>query len=204
MTLLVPIALAERKLSDYIPRSISMRVQVKNEVPLEAATRELTESLRRIHRVGLKEPDDFSVVAQTDIVKRAQAARATGRRTFFLAMSWALVLGAVLIANALSASIAERTSEIGLCRAVGATRGAIALQFLTEGVLIAVAGCAAGAVLGAGAGAAFGLWLEVTPRMDLPFAAAVIIANLVLAFTGSLFPALRAGCMSPLQALNHP
>jgi len=114
----------------------------------------------------------------------------------------ALLVGAVGVANIMVISVLERRSEIGLRRALGATRGDIRVQFLSEAVLLSAVGGAAGVVAGVLATAVYALlhgWLVVVPPVAWGggFAAAVVIGA-----AAGLLPALRAARMSPTEALR--
>ena len=113
----------------------------------------------------------------------------------------ALLVGAVGVANIMIISVLERRSEIGLRRALGATRGHIRIQFLAEAMLLAILGGAAGVVAGALATAIYASakgWAVVIPAAAW---AGGIGASLAIGAIAGLLPALRAARMSPTQAL---
>ncbi|GAA1676835.1 hypothetical protein GCM10009680_15460 [Streptomyces yatensis] len=109
----------------------------------------------------------------------------------------ALLVGGVGVANTMVISVLERRQEIGLRRAIGATRGAIRLQFLTESLLLSALGGAVGVVLGAVATWAFALaqgWMTVIP----PWApAGGFGATLGIGMLAGLYPAIRASRLAP-------
>jgi putative ABC transport system permease protein len=105
------------------------------------------------------------------------------------------------VANIMVISVLERRSEIGLRRALGATRGHIRIQFLSEAILLGFAGGAAGVGLGAASTAVYANtkgWAVVIP--PLAWAGGIGAALLIGALAG-LLPALRAARLSPTQAL---
>jgi putative ABC transport system permease protein len=113
----------------------------------------------------------------------------------------ALLVGAVGVANIMVISVLERRSEIGLRRALGATKGHIRIQFLSEAVLLALLGGAAGVGLGVLSTAVYASakgWSVVVPVLAWGggFGAAILIGAVA-----GLLPALRAARMSPTQAL---
>ena len=98
-------------------------------------------------------------------------------------------------------SVLERRSEIGLRRALGATKGHIRVQFLSEAILLAAAGGAAGVVLGAAATAVYATgkgWAIIIPALAW---GGGLGAALLIGAAAGLLPALRAARMSPTQAL---
>ena len=112
----------------------------------------------------------------------------------------ALLVGAVGVANIMIISVLERRCEIGLRRALGATKGHIRIQFLAEAVLLALLGGAVGVGLGVLATAVYASakgWLVVIPA--LAWAGGIGAALLIGAVAG-LWPGLRAARMSPTQA----
>jgi putative ABC transport system permease protein len=132
----------------------------------------------------------------------AQAEAKSALNVLFLGLgAVALLVGAIGVANIMVISVLERRSEIGLRRALGATRGHIRGQFLGEAILLAagggVIGVAAGAIATAGYATAKG-WAVVIP--PLAWAGGLGAALLIGALAG-LLPALRAARMSPTQAL---
>jgi putative ABC transport system permease protein len=112
-----------------------------------------------------------------------------------------LLVGAVGVGNVMLIGVLERRSEIGLRRALGATKGHIRAQFLSEAILLAVLGGAVGVGAGAASTAIYAStqhWAIVVPAAAWVggFAAALVIGALA-----GLLPALRAARMSPTQAL---
>ncbi|MCK7621658.1 ABC transporter permease [Streptomyces sp. RS10V-4] len=114
----------------------------------------------------------------------------------------ALLVGGVGVANTMVISVLERRQEIGLRRAIGATRGAIRLQFVTESLLLSALGGTAGAALGAAATFAFATaqgWAVVVPLWSLGGGLGATLAIGVLA---GLYPAIRASRLEPTVALH--
>jgi putative ABC transport system permease protein len=122
--------------------------------------------------------------------------------TLFLGLgAIALLVGAIGVANIMVISVLERRSEIGLRRALGATRGQIRTQFLAEAILLSLAGGAAGVIAGATAATAYAHgkhWPAVIPPEA--WAGGLAAAILTGALAG-LLPAIRAARLSPTQAL---
>jgi putative ABC transport system permease protein len=141
-------------------------------------------------------------VSQPSQALTAQADAAGAFDTLFLGLgAVALLVGAVGVANIMIISVLERRTEIGLRRALGATKGQIRTQFLSEAILLALAGGAAGDIAGAAATAIYAHakgWPVVIPTEA--WAGGLGAAILIGALAG-LLPAIRAARLSPTQAL---
>ena len=141
-------------------------------------------------------------VSQPSQALTAQADAAGAFDTLFLGLgAVALLVGAVGVANIMVISVLERRQEIGLRRALGATRGQIRIQFLCEAILLGLAGGVAGVILGAISTAVYAHvkgWAIVIPPEA--WAGGIGAAVLIGAVAG-LLPAIRASRLSPTQAL---
>ena len=139
-------------------------------------------------------------VPSSALVAQAEAKEAFS--TLFLGLgAVALLVGAIGVANIMVIAVLERRSEIGLRRALGATRGHIRVQFLSEAVALALAGGAAGVAAGAAATASYAHakgWAVVIPAQA--WAGGLAAALLIGAFAG-LLPALKAARLPPTEAL---
>ncbi|MFJ2897370.1 ABC transporter permease [Streptomyces sp. NPDC087218] len=133
----------------------------------------------------------------------AKAATDEGLTNLMLGLgAVALLVGGVGVANTMVISVLERRREIGLRRALGATRGAIRLQFLTESLLLSALGGVTGALLGTAATygfARFQGWTAVVPPQSL---AGGLAATLLIGVVAGLYPAIRASRLHPTVALN--
>jgi putative ABC transport system permease protein len=143
--------------------------------------------------VNVSQPSD-ALVAQAD-------AKSALNGLFLGLGAVALLVGAVGVANIMIISVLERRSEIGLRRALGATKGHIRTQFLCEAVLLGLLGGTAGVALGVLSTAVYAHlkhWATVVPTEAW---AGGILASLLIGAVAGLIPALRAARLSPTQAL---
>jgi putative ABC transport system permease protein len=149
-------------------------------------------------------PEDPSAVnvSQPSSALVAQADAKSAFNTLFLGLgAVALLVGAIGVANIMVISVLERRSEIGLRRALGATKGHIRAQFLSEAILLALAGGIAGIATGAAATASYAHtkgWAIVIPTQAW---AGGLAATILIGALAGLWPALRAARMSPTRAL---
>jgi putative ABC transport system permease protein len=143
--------------------------------------------------VNVSQPSD-ALVAQAD-------AKSALNGLFLGLGAVALLVGAVGVANIMIISVLERRSEIGLRRALGATRGHIRTQFLSEAVLLGLLGGAVGVALGAAATVIYAHTKHWTTVIPTHAWAGGLAASLVIGAAAGLIPALRAARLSPTQAL---
>ncbi|MBO0730056.1 MAG: ABC transporter permease [Acidimicrobiaceae bacterium] len=152
--------------------------------------------------VNPSDPATVNVTFPADILKAAVAAKGAYNGLFLGLGAVALLVGGVGIANVMVISVLERRSEIGLRRALGASRRHVAEQFLAEALLLSVLGGLAGAVIGAVATAIYALnehWQVEIPALALYGG---LGAALAIGAVAGLYPAMRAARLSPTEALR--
>jgi putative ABC transport system permease protein len=141
-------------------------------------------------------------ISQPSNALTAQADTKGALDTLFLGLgAVVLLVGAIGVANIMVISVLERRSEIGLRRALGATRGQIRAQFLSEAILLSLAGGAAGVILGAVSTAAYARTHGEAVVIPPGAWASGLGAALVIGALAGLLPAIRAARLSPTQAL---
>jgi putative ABC transport system permease protein len=195
----LPFSTAEhRYIRPGTPVSIVVSVRSNGDTQrVAAAVRRL---LERRHPAAAA---SIEVSTQTDLL--AEMKRATRRITGVTALILcvALVIAGIGIVNAVMTSVAERTAEIGLRRAVGATRKAIGYQFLFEAVVISVGGTVAGILAGTGGAAAASALLRMPPAVDVRVVFFAMMVSIILGLACGVWPALRAAALPPVEALRH-
>ncbi|MGW1108434.1 ABC transporter permease [Streptomyces sp. NPDC002540] len=170
----------------------------------ERSTDASVEDVRAILARTISPGNEASVrVSRPSDALAAKAATDKGLTTLMLGLgAVALLVGGVGVANTMVISVLERRQEIGLRRSLGATRGAIRLQFLTESLLLSALGGATGALMGAAATFGFARvqgWTAVVPPWSL---AGGLAATLLIGVIAGLYPAIRASRLHPTVALN--
>ncbi|WP_405062285.1 ABC transporter permease [Kribbella sp. NBC_01505] len=149
-------------------------------------------------------PNEVDVSRPSDALAAKQAAGQAFTGLLLGLGAVALLVGGVGVANIMVISVLERRSEIGLRRSLGATRGQIRTQFLTESLLLSALGGLGGALLGTAVTAAYASyqnWLAVIPLWSL---VGGLAATLVIGGLAGLYPAIRAARLSPTAALATP
>jgi putative ABC transport system permease protein len=174
-------------------------VQVDRPESVRMAKTLIAKVLRRRHGKA----EDFEVVAPLEILEQSQRTQDIFNLVMALIAGLSLVVGGIGIMNIMLATVTERTREIGVRRALGASREDILIQFLMEALVISVTGGLLGIALGVGIS-----WLV---HFALGWATLTTVWAIVLAFGVSaavgilfgLFPAQKAAYMDPIAALRH-
>jgi putative ABC transport system permease protein len=181
----------------------AINVLAPSEVLIPATMAEITRILRRQHHLRPGQENDFSIRSQADFL--TTLGETTQVFTWLLAgiAAVSLLVGGIGIMNIMLVSVTERTREIGIRKAMGATRGVILMQFLIEAVVLSLVGGTVGVALGAGAAATLHRTLQWTTSvgpdsvaMAFGFAAAVGVVF-------GVWPARRAAALDPIEALRY-
>jgi putative ABC transport system permease protein len=181
----------------------SINVLAKDESQITAAMAEIRRILRREHRLRSGVADDFSLRTQADFLNTL--GETTQIFTLLLASIAAvsLLVGGIGIMNIMLVSVTERTREIGVRKAVGATGRNIMLQFLIEALVLCMIGGAIGTLFGIGAAVLGRVLLQWNTQVGL---SSVLIAFAFSAAVGVLFgvwPARRAASLDPIESLRY-
>nr|WP_246385741.1 ABC transporter permease [Armatimonas rosea] len=202
--ILVPITTAMRRvLNQQFINSMSVRCTSQEMMPL--AQEELTNFLRSRHHLQPPFPDndDFSIRSQTELMQRQKSVTDTMTSLLSAVAVISLLVGGIGIMNIMLVSVTERTREIGVRKAIGATPRDILLQFLIESAIISLLGGLIGVVLGGGSAivmARIGGWHTIVSTASV-FIALGVSAAVGLFF--GIYPASRAAALHPIQALRQ-
>ena len=170
----------------------------------DAAIEELTQILRDNHKLKGDAADDFNIRSQAEMMETMSSTMDTVTLILVVAAAFSLLVAGIGIMNIMLVSVTERTKEIGLRMAVGATGPVISLQFLIEAVLISLTGGLLGILVG------WSISTFVVPSaFGMPSTVplwSVYVSFLVCVFIGILFgyiPAQKAANMDPIEAIRH-
>lgn len=203
----IPFSIGQRQLLgiDYIQ---FIRIKVDNSINIKSTMEDVTRVLREQHRIKNSDADDFSVRDLADAIKLLTSI--TGTLSVFLSLmaGISLVVGGIGIMNIMLVTVSERTREIGLRKAIGATYKNIRNQFLFEAIVLTVSG----GIIGILTGILISYLIALGARFagyDWAFIIspiAIILAVAVSVLTGvifGLYPAIKAAKLDPINALRY-
>ncbi len=181
----------------------SVSVLAKSEDSIDVAMADIQRVLRREHRLTTGKPDDFMIRNQADFLNTL--GETTAVFTYLLSgiAAVSLLVGGIGIMNIMLVSVTERTREIGIRKALGATRANILLQFLIEAVVLCLLGGLIGAMVGSGGAAAmshFAQWNTSISPMSMVMA---FVFSAVVGVVFGVWPARRAASLDPIVALRY-
>ena len=178
-------------------------VSVKTTDLMDTVSAQIEYMLRRAHKLTTAEELDFNVLSQTDTLDTLSSI--TNTLTIFLGAiaGISLLVGGIGIMNIMLVSVTERTKEIGLRKAVGATRNQILTQFLIETVTLSLLGGILGILLGVGIATFFSLTGLISSVITTDSILLAFFFTLAIGVFFGIYPAFRAANLHPMVALRY-
>ena len=202
---MIPYSTMVSMLGNQRSPDIQIQLTVADLNEMDTVVRLIARLLRNAHGLQPDEPDDFRI--QT--AEQVRATFDTIINTMTIAMGGivgiSLLVGGIGIMNIMLVSVTERTREIGICKAIGATRQHILLQFLIEALFLCLLGGLAGLVAGYGIGAVAASFIPGFPAAHTPIWSIALALGFSLA-VGMIFgilPAVKAANLDPISALRY-
>jgi len=203
-TLLLPFTTAQKKLrgkgftwvDDIMCSAVSAQA-------VNPAIDEIIMLLRQRHQIRADQEDDFNIRRPEEVIKAQLETKRTLALFLISIASISLLVGGIGIMNVMLVSVSQRTREIGLRMAVGATESFVQMQFLGEAVVLSVFGGVMGIFVGIGSSVVYGRLMEWP--MPIPTQALIIapIFSIGVGIFFGLYPAMRAARLDPIVALRY-
>jgi putative ABC transport system permease protein len=183
----------------------SLTIQVKTSSPVHYAMAkdEVRRVLRSRRHLTFHQDDDFFIGTNESSIRVFGSISSAFFAAFVLLSLIASVIGGIVIMNVMLVSVTERTREIGVRRAVGATRGDVLRQFLAETVLQCLIGGAAGVCAGFATAILLGKFSDLPSPVGLPVAILGLALSASIGLFFGVYPAIRASRLDPIAALRE-
>jgi putative ABC transport system permease protein len=200
--ILLPYSTCQKRLLGYTWLDDILCSAVSQET-VKQAGQQVSVLLRDRHHLRPEEPDDFNIRNPEDVIKAQLEASRTLTVLLVAIASISLVVGGIGIMNVMLVSVTERTREIGVRVAVGATEEAIQLQFLGESVMLSLVGGAAGVLLGVVGSVVVGQGLGWPMQLSGTAILAAVFFSVAVGVFFGYYPARKASRLDPIEALRH-
>ena len=198
----VPLSTAQFRLMGT-DRLDSFNVAVESREAMPVATVQIESILRREHRLGLGDENDFWVQNSAELLGTQQETTQTFTVLLASIAAVSLLVGGIGIMNIMLVSVTERTKEIGVRKALGATKRAVLLQFLLEATALCLVGGVLGIAFGFGASALMSELANWNTAVAPEAVALAVLFSLVVGVFFGIWPARRAAKMDPIVALRY-
>ena len=184
-------------------RDVTIAFRTEDPAKLDELREEIRGEMRRLRKLSPADPDNFSINQQTMLTDFYNKLTGTSYLVVFIIAAISLVVGGIGIMNIMLVSVTERTKEIGIRKAIGATRKNIILQFLSESVTIS----SLGGVIGIIFGVLIAQFLLQYIKLDASVSIGTVLIgygfSAMVGIISGLYPAYRAARLNPIDALRY-
>jgi putative ABC transport system permease protein len=178
-------------------------VSVRPEADEDRAVQDIHEILRKTHHIAAGSPENFDVAPIQEVASLANVVTNLLEILVLIVASVSLLVGGIGVMNIMLVSVTERTREIGIRMAVGATPGNVLTQFLIEAVVLALVGGLIGIVLGVAGALALAWAVGWEPTLSLSYMLLACGVCTVVGVVFGYYPARRASRLDPIEALRY-
>jgi len=195
-----PVTTVQRKLMGKTAYSAFL-LSTKTKERMDATASLIRAILRQKHNLSPADDDDFTFFTQNDISQASDAASGVLNLLLLIIASISLIVGGIGIMNIMLVSVTERTKEIGIRMALGATTRTILIQFILEAITICLTGGIAGALLGIGASKIIGFALGWPIFISKTALILSLSSSALIGLFFGYYPAYKASQLNPVEAL---
>ena len=200
---IVPFKMLDQQYQLDRTNGIWIPVKPRPGVVVSAAQEEVTVTLRSMRKLRPRDKSTFDLVTQDQVLDTFNKLTSVFFLVLIVLSSVALMVGGIGVMAIMMVSVTDRTKEIGLRKALGATTGDIRQQFLVEAATLTGIGGLIGIVVGAGFGRIATVLLDISTGFPVTLTAVAVIASIVVGVLFGLIPANRAARMDPVDALRY-
>ncbi|TVR28408.1 MAG: FtsX-like permease family protein [Balneolaceae bacterium] len=184
-------------------QNIGIQVRAGSVDNIAATIDEITGVLRAIRKVDPGAPNDFEIATNESLSSSMESFTGILYTIGFVIGGIVLLGAGIGVMNIMLVSVSERTREIGVRKAVGATKKAITSQFLMESIAICQIGGVIGILAGAGLGNAAALWLESSVVIPWGSALSGVVGMMIVGVVFGVYPAYKAAQLDPIESLRY-
>jgi putative ABC transport system permease protein len=201
-SIVVPLSSIEGRLVSYHPEISTIRVQAEPDA-VDTFSSAVESTLRSEHGLATGDQNDFQLVNASSIASAVSSSTKTLTELMAAIAAISLVVGGIGVANVMLVTVRERTREIGVRRAVGATRRDIVMEFLVYAVVTSIIGGLLGLAVGIGAAYIGGSAMSVTPVFSALTVTLALVVAAAVGILAGLGPAVQAASVEPTMALRY-
>ena len=199
----VPTSTAQYRVFGGRARLSSIFAQVPSVDDMDQAYGEIDRILRREHRIRPGNEADFSIRNSADMIETFNSTTQTFTLLLAGIAGISLIVGGIGIMNIMLVSVTERTREIGVRKALGATRRAILFQFLIEALVLCVMGGIMGVAIGVGGASILTRTQDWDTAVPMDIVIAAVLFSGAIGLVAGIWPAYRAARLDPIDALRY-